>query len=402
MCSSHVQDNIPLVTSLKRGNIDYLDNVAYCCGWFLWISRAAMTRGCCGASVRDGGRVAGVVVGQDVHAQGGRDAAPAPTESSDGAAGGNSAQSSPTGKAAAKAGDNVRKCCGGASSDGEQQSRGRVLLSYIGQSILCGISGASSFLIASSSALQSHIFLSVYGKHLEPSAYEMHKARMRVARCAVRDSLLPAAEMFILIPIVCTLVHLYANVEALPCVLICWGAMFAVCLSVRIAGVLKGCPSVGSPMYEDAFPFPKMVPARDGQQKPEPQMSASVLERGNSSSASMFKAVVLAIMFIPCRAITLFATTVLIAVDLAHLPFRFIRDFFCSALGVHSLDKGKGTFPQTAKTAESIGSYMKAALTDISWIASIGATGVPSLLYAASVSRVSFPQSGADRSGVPI
>ncbi|MGN7678204.1 MAG: hypothetical protein ACTJLL_00385, partial [Anaplasma sp.] len=157
---------------------------------------------------------------------------------------------------------NVRGCCDGTSDYGEQ-SRSRVLLGYIGQSVLCGVSGAASFLIASSSVLQSRIFLAVYKEHLGHSAYGMHTARMHAARHAVKDSLLPAAEMFIVVPIVCTLVHLFASVGVLACVLICWGAMFAVCLSVRITGIFKGCPSVGSPMYEEAFPFPKMVPACD-------------------------------------------------------------------------------------------------------------------------------------------
>ncbi|MGN7678816.1 MAG: hypothetical protein ACTJLL_03620, partial [Anaplasma sp.] len=133
---------------------------------------------------------------------------------------------------------------------------------------------------------------------------------------------------------------------------------------------------------------------------PQQQMSASASEGEKPSTLSMFKAAALAVALIPFRAITLLATAVLIAVDLVHLPFRLAQDFFCSKFGKHSSGRGEGAFPRTAETVESINSYARAAFTDVAWIASIGITGVPSLLHAASVSGVSFSRSGGvDRGG---
>ncbi|ACM49541.1 hypothetical protein U370_03505 [Anaplasma marginale str. Dawn] len=283
-------------------------------------------------------------------------------------------------------------------SGGGSHSRLKVLSRQVCESVLCGFSGASSFLIASASAIQLRIFLGVCHSSMEPGARRVHRGNMRNALAAMKASILPAAEMFVLVPLLCTLLHWFGSISLALCLLACWGAMFAVCLFVRVTGILKGCPRVESPMYGHGSPFPRMAPPQNVgaahehedsmHSEPEPASNAGAI------GASLLKSAVLAVLFIPFRAVTLVSTLVLMTVallcsipsffhDVYDAVRRHVRHGSSERLGQDS--QSTALFPRVTDIARKFCSLAKSALFDLAWIATLGITGVPSLMHGVTV-----------------
>ena len=303
-------------------------------------------------------------------------------------------------------------CCSdsGSSGSGAEEGSGgphsrlKVLPRQVCESLLCGFSGASAFLIASASAIQLRIFLSVCHSSMEPGARRVHRGNMRNALAAMKASVLPAAEMFVLVPLLCALLHWFGSVSLAICLLACWGAMFAVCLFVRVTGILKGCPRVESPMYGSGSPFPRMAPPQGTctvhehedpvHSEPEPASSAG------ATGVSLLKSAVLAVLFIPFRAVTLVSILALMTIALLCSVPSFFHDVYDAVRGrvPHGGFEHSGhspqfaaLFPRVTDTARKLCSLAKSALFDLAWIATLGITGVPSLMHGVTVEGLTSP-----------
>ncbi|ASI47850.1 hypothetical protein AOV_03390 [Anaplasma ovis str. Haibei] len=288
-------------------------------------------------------------------------------------------------------------------SGGGPHSHLKVLSRQVCESLLCGFSGASSFLIASASAIQLRVFLSVCHSSIEPGARRVHRRNMRNALAAMKASMLPAAEMFVLVPVLCVLLHWFGSISLAICLLACWGAMFAVCLFVRVTGILKGCPRVESPMYGPS-PFPRMAPPQNVvtvhehedpiHSGPEPASNAG------ATGASLLKSAVLAVLFIPFRAVTLVSTLVLMTIALLCAIPGFLHDVYDAVrrrVAHGSVERPSHSpqfavlFPRVTDTARKFCSLAKSALFDLAWIATMGITGVPSLMHGVTVEGLTSP-----------
>ncbi|WP_041651138.1 hypothetical protein [Anaplasma centrale] len=287
---------------------------------------------------------------------------------------------------------------------GGSYSRLRALPGQMRDSLLCGFSGASSFLIASASAIQSQIFLSTCRSSMEPGARRMHERNMRDALASMKASALPAAEMFILVPLLCALLHLFGNFSVALCLLICWGAMFAVCLFVRVTEIIKGCPRVESPMYGHGNPFPRVIPPQGSaiaMHESEASISSTLDDApAGAANMSLPKTYALSVLFVPFRAVTLVSTLVLMAIALVCLVPRFFHDVYdvvkgCVGHGSSGhpryTSQSAVTFPRVADTAREFYSLTKSALFDLAWVATLGITGVPSLMHGVTVEGMTSP-----------
>ena len=288
-------------------------------------------------------------------------------------------------------------CCdGSARREGGSSSRLKALPRQMAESVFCGFSGAASFLVAASSAAQLLIFLSAYnrGTSLEPEARRRHKKHLHAALASVKAGLLPAAEMFILVPVLCVVLHHFTNLNVLSCLLACWAVMFSVCLFVRVTGIIEGCPRVGSPVYKSGMPFPIMVPPPGTEYTiPEPYTAEPVSEE--ASSFSLVGAWVVSLALIPFRIVTLAATLVLATLDLICLIPRFLRDVVENVRGRSGSGEAavssttSSRFPRASDTGRELSSLLKAAAFDAAWVASLGTTGVSSLVFGLVAEEVS-------------
>lgn len=273
------------------------------------------------------------------------------------------------------------RCCSKGAN--ELQSRTSRLALFARQSVLCGILGSLKFVVALVSLVQTYTFLMLCKGSLTSESSRVLELNIKAAKKNLRLGILPSIEMFILMPAMFVGLHMFLNVGLVYCLAACWALMFTVCFTVRIAGLLTSCPSVGSPMYKDGFPFPIMHNRDD----PINSLTDGEFSNKATPTLSIFKAYALALLFVPFRIITAAAQTVLLAAEIVSLPVVSTSDVFVAVFRalankisstsskLHSTEN----FQATKETAKCTVTLVKTITTDMLWVVTMGAYGVKSL-----------------------
>ena len=251
---------------------------------------------------------------------------------------------------------------------------------YVRQSILCGVEGSSKFLIALSSYMQASVFQKAFRRSISSHDDALLQAVRSTSTASMRAGMLPAFEAFVLMPAVFYILHTYAQLRWVYCLAACWASMFTVCLLARLTRFIKRCPEIAVPMYENhSQPFPLMVDTRDVFNE-----SSVMPECSKKEPLSLWKAVLFSFLFTPFRALTLISMLVVIATELAAVPYAIASDIWNAGIGYCKKDNSTGEnqslFGCTKKRALSLKNMVSDLFVDILWVVSLGCTGAASLM----------------------
>ncbi|CEG20969.1 hypothetical protein [Anaplasma phagocytophilum] len=268
-------------------------------------------------------------------------------------------------------------CC-----DNEKPS----VLSRVRQSMLCGVYGSLIFSVSAMSYLQASIFLKVCGRYyLTKRAYDAHSRNLDAAKQNMKRGSIPAVEMFIIMPVMFYVLHSVFSVPWIYCLMACWATMFAICMAVRLAGIVKNCPDFRKPIYSRGYPFAMMKDEsgnlhdgdNDFERSTEPAMHIPKLT-----------AYLLGFAFLGFRLLSAIAYVLLCCLELICAPFTFAIEFF-RRLG--SLVQGGSVSSEYMKESYAAGlaglnerigragALIRAAGQDLLWVLTFGISGATRL-----------------------
>ena len=278
------------------------------------------------------------------------------------------------------------QCCSATTT--QTQSRTSMLAKYVRQSLLCGILGSLKFVIALASVIQTSIFLQSC-RGLNSHSRDSLRANLWASKRNLKLGILPSVEMFIMMPAIFVGLHLGLNVALIYCLATCWAAMFMVCFTVRVLGVLTSCPAVESPMYRKGFPFPITKNSNNDPYVHHARDDTKHVKcmQNLDSPLSVARAYALALLFVPLRAVTAVAQAILLAVELVTFPVVLASDI-CIAIfrsvsnkvaKSSSSQRGAQNFQSSKESLTFAWSLTKALMTDLLWVVSLGTSGVSKL-----------------------
>ncbi|ABD44205.1 hypothetical protein [Anaplasma phagocytophilum] len=268
-------------------------------------------------------------------------------------------------------------CC-----DNEKPS----VLSRVRQSMLCGVYGSLIFSVSAMSYVQASIFMKACGKYYLPKrAYDLHMRDRAAAKRNMMLGIIPAIEMFIIMPAMFYALHCVLNVPWIYCLIACWVTMFAICMAVRLAGIVKNCPDFRKPIYSRGHPFAMMKDEsgnlhdgdNDFERSTEPAMHIPKLT-----------AYLLGFAFLGFRLLSAIAYVLLCCLELICIPFTFTVEFFKK---LSSLVKGgsvsAGYIRESydagliglSERLERASVLIRAAGHDLLWVLTFGISGATRL-----------------------
>ncbi|UQD54077.1 hypothetical protein [Anaplasma phagocytophilum] len=267
-------------------------------------------------------------------------------------------------------------CC-----DNEKPS----VLSRVRQSMLCGVYGSLIFSVSAMSYVQASIFMKTSGKYLPKRAYDWHMRDRTAAKQNMMLGVIPAIEMFIIMPAMFYALHCVLNVPWIYCLIACWATMFAICMAVRFAGIVKNCPDFQKPIYSRGYPFAMMKDEsgnlhdgdNDFERPTEPAMHIPKLT-----------AYLLGFAFLGFRLLSAIAYVLLCCLELICIPFTFTIEFFrklsrlvkdgsVSAGHIReSYDAGLTGLSERLGRASVL---IRAAWHDLVWVLTLGISGATRL-----------------------
>ncbi|SBO13804.1 hypothetical protein ANAPC1_00142 [Anaplasma phagocytophilum] len=259
------------------------------------------------------------------------------------------------------------------------------ILSRVRQSMLCGVYGSLVFSVSAMSYLQASIFLKVCGRYyLTKRAHDAHSRNLDAAKQNMKRGLIPAVEMFIIMPVMFYVLHSVFSVPWIYCLIACWATMFAICMAVRLAGIVKNCPDFETPIYSRGYPFPRMKDESGNFHDDDD------LERAGEPAMHIpkYTAYLLGFAFLGLRLLSAIAFVLLSCLELICAPFTFAIEFFRR---LSSLVKGGSVSPEYMKESYAAGlaglnerivragALIRAAGQDLLWVVSFGISGATRL-----------------------
>ncbi len=255
------------------------------------------------------------------------------------------------------------------------------VFSRVRQSVLCGVYGSLVFSVSAMSYLQASIFLKVCGKYLSKRAYESHMRNRAAAKQNMKRGFIPAVEMFVIMPVMFYALHCVLSMPWIYCLMACWATMFAICMAVRLAGIVKNCPDFGRPIYSRGYPFAMMKDESGNLHDGDDNFEHSTAPAMHIPKLTAY---LLGFAFLGFRLLSAVSYVLLCCLELACIPFTFAAE---SSRKLHSLVKdgsvSAGYIGESyaagliglSERLERANTLIKAATLDLSWVMSFGISG---------------------------